>query len=363
MASKSNRSRLTEKLHNKWRHFERLVAAIHKASDRGSIVKWNEIIDGRQFDVTIRFRKGLYDHLTVVECKDYKQSVSIEKVEAFVTKSREVHASVAVLASTSGFQSGAKEAAKKHGITLLHVTHGTTVDLSVFGLRWSDSVEMLSIKTICLRYADGTATELPDDSNVLTYYSHHTLLECAGTRTPVDSVINANLGALPQDREYRTHTIILPAQTFVVAPDDGVVSLGLLVSIELSTAVVDGKKITGPYAVDPVVLSSSVEVQNVGTNETVSFDLFSLPMGVENTLVPGKFYEAAGLGFFYYCHVVRGELIEMWLVESFQFGHLWQAKLVLQAEAAEKYIEVVDSDVIRRLELRRMKMADQDRQQ
>src|SRR6202051_5190778 len=96
---------------DKWEHFERLIAAIHRAADQGADVRWDEEIRGRQFDVTIRFRKGLYDHLTVVECKDYKQAVSIEKVEAFVTKSRDVRASVAVLASTSGFQSGAKECA------------------------------------------------------------------------------------------------------------------------------------------------------------------------------------------------------------------------------------------------------------
>jgi hypothetical protein len=36
-------------------------------------MRWNEVICGRQFDVTIRYRKGLYDHLTVVECKDLSQ--------------------------------------------------------------------------------------------------------------------------------------------------------------------------------------------------------------------------------------------------------------------------------------------------
>ena len=128
---------------SKWRHFERLVAAIHQAADRGAEVCWNDTINGRQFDVTIRFRKGLYDHLTVVECKNYGNPVPIEKVEAFITKSTDVHANVSVLASTSGFQSGAKDCALRHNITLLHVTTSEEIDPTVFGAEWGDPVDAL----------------------------------------------------------------------------------------------------------------------------------------------------------------------------------------------------------------------------
>src|ERR1700688_1546822 len=106
----------------KWKHFERLVAAIHKATDQGADVRWNEKIDGRQFDVTIRFRKGLYEYLTVVECKDYGIAVPVEKVDAFVTKAADVHANQAVMASSSGFQSGSEKVAAKHKIELILVT-------------------------------------------------------------------------------------------------------------------------------------------------------------------------------------------------------------------------------------------------
>lgn len=86
---------------DKWQHFERLVAAIHQVASQGAEVRWNEKIAGRQFDVTIRFRQGLYDYLTVVECKDYEKAVPVEKVEAFVTKAADVQAHYAVMASTS----------------------------------------------------------------------------------------------------------------------------------------------------------------------------------------------------------------------------------------------------------------------
>jgi hypothetical protein len=91
-----------------------------------------------------------------------------------------------------------------HGITLLHVTHGTSVDLSVLGLQRGEPTEMMHIDSISLQYADDTETELPRESNILTYYSHQTLLKRTGTITTVDAVITAKLDELPQDREYRS---------------------------------------------------------------------------------------------------------------------------------------------------------------
>ena len=76
----------------KWKMFERIVAAIHVAEQRGATVQWGETIKGRQFDVTVRFKHGLYEYLTVVECKDYGRPVPAEKVDALVTKSRDAAA-------------------------------------------------------------------------------------------------------------------------------------------------------------------------------------------------------------------------------------------------------------------------------
>lgn len=102
----------------KWKLFERVVAAIHMAEQKGATVRWNETIKGRQFDVTVRFKHGLYEYLTVVECKDYATPVPAEKVDALVTKFRDVGADKAIMVASSSFQSGAIDVAKKHGIQL-----------------------------------------------------------------------------------------------------------------------------------------------------------------------------------------------------------------------------------------------------
>lgn len=54
----------------RWRRFERVVAAIHHLETEGAQVAWDDFINGRQFDVTIRFEHGLYKYLSVIECKD-----------------------------------------------------------------------------------------------------------------------------------------------------------------------------------------------------------------------------------------------------------------------------------------------------
>src|SRR5207244_2636840 len=79
-------------------------------------------------DVTIRFRLGgLYEYLTVVECRDEKNPIEVGDVDAFVTKSKDSGANKAVMVSASGFQSGALAVAEKHGIELYTLTEVSKV--------------------------------------------------------------------------------------------------------------------------------------------------------------------------------------------------------------------------------------------
>jgi hypothetical protein len=41
-----------------WQRFERVIATIQCASRRGATAMWDEVINGRQFEVTNRFRTG-----------------------------------------------------------------------------------------------------------------------------------------------------------------------------------------------------------------------------------------------------------------------------------------------------------------
>jgi hypothetical protein len=98
--------------------FERIVAAIHRAQHTADEVIWNHHINGRQFDVVVKFKYGLYEYLLIIECRDHKRSVQASDVEAFVTKKNGINANKAVMISSSTFQKGAREVAKKYAIDL-----------------------------------------------------------------------------------------------------------------------------------------------------------------------------------------------------------------------------------------------------
>jgi restriction system protein len=81
--------------------------------------------DGRyQIDVTARFRALGVDFLVLVECKDHERPVEREDVQVLADKKRALGAQKAILFATNGFQRGALEYAKMHGIALVRILEG-----------------------------------------------------------------------------------------------------------------------------------------------------------------------------------------------------------------------------------------------
>lgn len=77
-----------------------------------------------EFDVAVRFSAMGADYLTVVECKYYKDRVKREVVQALWAKVQSVGAHKGIVFATKGFQSGAIEFAKSHGIALVAIADG-----------------------------------------------------------------------------------------------------------------------------------------------------------------------------------------------------------------------------------------------
>lgn len=74
-----------------------------------------------QIDVYARFIAMGVEFKVIAECKRYSSPVSREKVAVLADKIRSLGAHKGIMISTCGFQSGAYEYAKKHGIALLQV--------------------------------------------------------------------------------------------------------------------------------------------------------------------------------------------------------------------------------------------------
>ena len=81
--------------------------------------------DGRyEIDATARFRALGVDFLVLVECKDHVRPIEREDVQILADRKRATGAQKAIFFSTNGFQRGAIEYAKVHGIALVRVLEG-----------------------------------------------------------------------------------------------------------------------------------------------------------------------------------------------------------------------------------------------
>lgn len=337
-----------------WKHFERLIAAIHRAADEGADVRWNEKIRGRQFDVTIRFRKGLYEYLTVVECKDRANPVSVEQVEAFVTKSSDARAHRAVMASTSGFQSGAQEVACRHGVTLLHVTDSSDIDVSLFGAQWLGTTDVLHFERIELEYTDGERKRLPEEANKLSYYVKQIRIQCGSEHAALEEVLQGQSSRFLAGEKgiYREDEILFPLETYVTGPDDGEIPLKALNCVHVRAGITSARILDGPVRFDPYLIIPDLNVRNVGTGEETKFSQHHLALGINTTFAAGQFYEQPQLEMYYFCESVAGEVAHLYLVESFQHGQLIQAEFTMKTEYANRYVPISDQAVIQRLQRR-----------
>lgn len=82
----------------------------------------------RQFDVYWEFNLGGYDYKTVIECKDYASTVTIEKIDAFIGKTDDIPGLRLIYATKTGYQSGAQKKAEQFKIDLLIIREGVDED-------------------------------------------------------------------------------------------------------------------------------------------------------------------------------------------------------------------------------------------
>ncbi|WKV49537.1 restriction endonuclease [Dickeya fangzhongdai] len=105
--------------------------------DNGVKVSRDVILKGLkgeyQIDVFYQFENAGVTHRVAIECKYHKRPLDRDTIMPFCNKITDIGNIIGVIVSNSGYQSGAKEYAEKHGITLL-----TTEDLPKFNVLVAD---------------------------------------------------------------------------------------------------------------------------------------------------------------------------------------------------------------------------------
>jgi len=340
------------------------VAAIHVAEEKGATVTWNENIDTRQFDVVIRFKFQFYDYLVLIECKDWTRPVKVEKVDAFVTKSRAAKANKSIMVSASGFQDGARKVARENGIELYKLselrempeellTEAVVSFLAVFpvGFRRTNSSELVYLSR---------------DNNKLTYEMENIKIKSIGDQTigklvsifmqlvspvPLPGVPDIGSATFKRANENQQQMeFTLPVGSIAEFPDGQEIS----VSHFLFVYWMDTGRVMKPTLFDPTMfrdLDLKYDYKNDLTDESNIIPAHDLILGFDNVLQAGHFYTQPHLKFFFYCESTSENEAEMCLIESYQHGKLVSAEFVVRLpEANPYYIEITDKVEIDRLQ-------------
>lgn len=82
----------------------------------------------RQFDIYWEYTLADITYKTVIECKDYKSKVSIDRIDSFIGKLSDIPGLRGLFASRNGYQSGAHIKAQQHNIELLIIREQNASD-------------------------------------------------------------------------------------------------------------------------------------------------------------------------------------------------------------------------------------------
>jgi hypothetical protein len=117
----------------KWKKFEKIIADIQRQLTPNATVIHNYKIAGkrgrkRQIDVYIEQKFGFVSVVTIVECKNRKRPITIDEIEAFPIKMKDVNANAGIVISTSGFSDGVADFAKEYNFKLMEYRKADETD-------------------------------------------------------------------------------------------------------------------------------------------------------------------------------------------------------------------------------------------
>lgn len=350
-------------------YLERIVAGIHAVTTEDAEVTWNETINGRQFDVVVRFVVGTLRYLVLVEVKNRTRKASVEDLDAFINKARDQLANKAVFVTAAGYQSGALAVAERHGVDLFTVAfdeqevevpqsnayivmrhpkapappHGAVPELKI-----GEVETILAIEHATLIYVNRKRWVLPDEQSQMRYYVEKTLFDDGSSLN--DLMQTLRLPVPEPGKTLRERVKVRPARR-INPPDDYYYPQGKLAAIECVIASRKARGLSGNIQIDPSVFRHPVVYTNVQTGEANRFSLDQLPLGAKR-VEPGSFYFNLHPLRYFYCDSIEEELIRWHMVESFQSGHKHNSTFTQEVRYSPYYIPVTDKVILKRLKRR-----------
>ena len=107
----------------------------------------------------------------------------------------------------------------------------------------------------------------------------------------------------------------------------------------------------GNTLVDPNAFTLAAIYTNVVTDETISFPIDQLPLGVKRVSA-GSFYFILNPLIYYYCDVIQGDKVRWHLIESFQNGEKLTGTIIQDIKYSSYYIPISNKEILQRLQRR-----------
>lgn len=168
-----------------WKRFEELVAEIQrKLAPRARVTtdvrrKGRNSGIERQIDVLLEGKLGQFDITIVIECKDYKEPVGLEKMEAFITKVKDLEATKGAMIASKGFTAPAIAMASSAGIETYGVLDAENPPAAKF-LSIPAAIRDLSISqfSIGFKWSPVDAIPLQDPQQIKVFRADGSLIDC-----------------------------------------------------------------------------------------------------------------------------------------------------------------------------------------
>ncbi|NTJ51394.1 restriction endonuclease [Agrobacterium rhizogenes] len=348
---------------SKDKYIEILAAALQRITIPGADVQWNVKLGNRQFDVLATVTAGMHSILIGYEIKNKSRPISVDAIDAFVTKTRDAGVNKAVFVSTSGFQSGAIAAAKDHNIDLFGIElmptglpgidqSSTYLVVSSPGAPPFDGLEVSvanenartnCVESISVAYKDGSTIQLPDEQTQMTYYVERSKFQSGRS---LGDVINATASELVPLDQTREETIVV--DELLTPPDEYFIKRGTAKEIRLSIKGITAKILSSNAQFELTSMSTMVRYTNLVSGVSTEVPAKSLPVG-ETSFTQGEFYFLYEPLRYFYCDRVDGDTAHIYLVESFQSGQLVQGLFTQSNSYSPFYMELRDRKTKERL--------------
>ncbi len=331
----------------KWRKFRNLETAIKMAQQRGADVKWGEKLNGTQFDAILVAPYSNAKYLVAIKCVNSATPVTRQEALEFAGITQSARINLAILVSLSGFDEDCRSLTQECGIRLLTSDTVKATPANIL-TRAFDLVLHFYDFHFHLQQKNRRLA-IPEEPGVLKMFSEDLRIQGPTIDTNLKGLLDTASSDVGPRATGKPERFYVPFSegTVVIHPNTGqpTVVTGFSFSYWLMSQ--SDLARTDALGSDPFLNETSVREELIKRNPAA--DPAQIETGFPTLLQVGEYYYNPRLQFSYICERRKKKDCFVVLLESYQAGHLVQARMVLARDQSKQFVEVTEKAELERL--------------